>query len=107
MRELSDLFGIGDEFFNPVKTHSGGMKRKLEIVRSLIRQPQVLFLDEPTVGLDAASRRNLWKYIQQVQRERGTTVFLTTNYLEEAEGADTVCIINKGQHRLNGDAGSD
>ena len=96
LRELSELLGIGEEIFNPVKTYSGGMKRKLEIIRSLIHQPQVLFLDEPTVGLDAASRRNLWKYIQQVQRERGTTVFLTTHYLEEAEGADTVCIINKG-----------
>jgi ABC-2 type transport system ATP-binding protein len=56
----------------------------------------VLFLDEPTVGLDPSSRRNLWKYIRQVQAEKNTTVFLTTHYLEEAEQADTICIINKG-----------
>ena len=97
LMELSALLGISDEIFKPVKTFSGGMKRKLEIIRSLIHQPQVLFLDEPTVGLDATSRRNLWEYIRQVRTDRGTTVFLTTHYLEEAEGADTVCIINKGR----------
>ncbi|MFQ5406919.1 MAG: ABC transporter ATP-binding protein [Anaerolineales bacterium] len=97
LMELSALLGISDEIFKPVKTFSGGMKRKLEIIRSLIHQPQVLFLDEPTVGLDATSRRNLWEYIRQVRSDRGTTVFLTTHYLEEAEGADTVCIINKGR----------
>lgn len=97
LMELSALLGISDEIFKPVKTFSGGMKRKLEIIRSLIHQPQVLFLDEPTVGLDATSRRNLWEYIRQVRSDRGTTVFLTTHYLEEAEEADTVCIINKGR----------
>jgi len=80
-----------------VDTFSGGMKRKLEILRSLIHRPKVLFLDEPTVGLDPASRRNLWQYIKRVRRESGTTVFLTTHYLDEAEEADTICIINQGQ----------
>jgi ABC-2 type transport system ATP-binding protein len=95
--ELAEVLGISDDIFKPVRTFSGGMKRKLEIVRSLIHQPQVLFLDEPTTGLDPASRRNLWQYIKRVREESGTTVFLTTHYLEEAEGADTVCVINLGR----------
>ncbi len=95
--ELTTMLGISENIFKPIKTFSGGMKRKLEIVRSLIHQPRVLFLDEPTVGLDPTSRRNLWKYIRQVRRESGTTVFLTTHYLDEAEEADTICIISKGK----------
>jgi ABC-2 type transport system ATP-binding protein len=69
----------------------------LEIVRSLVHRPKVLFLDEPTAGLDAAGRRNLWEYIGKVRAESGTTVFLTTHYLEEAEQADSICIMNKGK----------
>ncbi len=94
---LAAVLGIEKEIFKPIKTFSGGMKRKLEIIRSLIHKPRVLFLDEPTAGLDPASRRNLWEYLRQVRRESGTTVFLTTHYLEESEEADTVCIINKGK----------
>ncbi|HET8569339.1 MAG TPA: ABC transporter ATP-binding protein [Candidatus Limnocylindria bacterium] len=94
---LAELLGLGRQMFRPVKTFSGGMKRKLEIVRSLMHEPRVLFLDEPTAGLDAASRRTLWEYLRQVRAERGTTVFLTTHYLDEAEEADTVCIIDKGR----------
>ncbi len=97
VRELAAVLGIENEIFKPVKTFSGGMKRKLEIIRSLIHQPRVLFLDEPTSGLDPASRRNLWEYLREVRQRSGTTVFLTTHYLEEAEEADQVCIINKGQ----------
>src|SRR3972149_3003923 len=66
----------------------GGMKRKLEIVRSLMHRPQVLFLDEPTAGLDAASRRALWKYLREGRERSGTTVFLTPHYAEEAEDCD-------------------
>ncbi len=95
--ELSKILGIDKEIFNPVKTFSGGMKRKLEILRSLMHHPKVLFLDEPTIGLDPLSRRNLWEYIRQVRNEEKTTVFLTTHYLDEAEGADKVCIINHGK----------
>lgn len=95
--ELAEVLGLREDIFNPIKTFSGGMKRKLEIMRSLMHRPRLLFLDEPSVGLDPASRRNLWKYIRQVQAESGTTVFLTTHYLEEAEEADTICIINKGR----------
>ncbi|MCG3208721.1 MAG: Daunorubicin/doxorubicin resistance ATP-binding protein DrrA [Anaerolineae bacterium] len=95
--ELSAILGIRDDIFKPIKTFSGGMKRKLEIIRSLIHRPKVLFLDEPTVGLDPASRRNLWEYIRRVRAENGTTVFLTTHYLDETEDSDTICIINKGK----------
>ncbi len=97
VHELATILGIEKEIFRPIKTFSGGMKRKLEIMRSLIHRPQILFLDEPTVGLDPASRRNLWQYIRQVQAESGTTVFLTTHYLEEAEEAGAICIINQGK----------
>jgi ABC-2 type transport system ATP-binding protein len=97
IHDLAAILGIEDEIFKPIKTFSGGMKRKLEIIRSLIHQPRVLFLDEPTSGLDPASRRNLWEYLCQVRERSGTTVFLTTHYLEESEGADTVCIINRGR----------
>lgn len=97
VHELAGVLGIEKEIFQPVKTYSGGMKRKLEIIRSLIHHPPVLFLDEPTSGLDPASRRNLWEYLRQVRADRGTTIFLTTHYLEESEEADNVCIIHKGK----------
>lgn len=97
VHELAEVLGISEDIFKPIKTFSGGMKRKLEILRSLMHNPRVLFLDEPTVGLDPASRRNLWEYIRQVRTGSGTTVFLTTHYLEEAEEADVICIINRGQ----------
>ncbi len=95
--ELATILGIEKDIFKPIKTFSGGMMRKLEILRSLIHRPKVLFLDEPSVGLDPASRRNLWQYIQQVRQEHQTTVLLTTHYLDEAEGADRICIINLGK----------
>ena len=97
VRERAAVLGIEREMFKPVKTFSGGMKRKLEIIRSLIHRPKVLFLDEPTQGLDPASRRSLWEYLRKVRAESGTTLFLTTHYLEEAEEADSICIINRGK----------
>jgi ABC-2 type transport system ATP-binding protein len=97
VRDLAGVLGIEGDIFKPVRTFSGGMKRKLEIVRSLIHRPRVLFLDEPTSGLDAASRRTLWQYLRQVRAESETTIFLTTHYLEEAEQADRICIIDKGR----------
>ncbi len=94
--ELAALLGLEEEMGKPVKKFSGGMRRKLEIIRSLLHRPGVLFLDEPTSGLDPVSRRTLWEYLRQVRKERGTTVFLTTHYLDEAEEADETCIINHG-----------
>ncbi len=97
IHELTEVLGIEKEMFNPIKTFSGGMKRKLEIVRGLMHEPKVLFLDEPTTGLDPASRKTLWQYLQKIRKEKGITIFLTTHYLEEAEGSDKVCIIHHGE----------
>ncbi len=94
---LSKILGIKNDIFKPVKSLSGGMKRKLEIIRSLMHNPKILFLDEPTTGLDPISRANLWEYLQKVRTEEKTTMFLTTHYLEEAESADYLCIINYGK----------
>ncbi len=105
LMQLAELLELKEDIFKPIKTFSGGMMRKLEIVRSLIHRPRVLFLDEPTSGLDPLSRRNLWSYLRDVRKEGGTTVFLTTHYLEEAEGADDVCIINHGRVVSQGSPG--
>lgn len=94
---LAEILGIKKEIFSPIKTFSGGMKRKLEILRALIHNPKILFLDEPTSGLDPLSRKNLWEYLKEVRANQNVTIFLTTHYLEEAEGADRVCIINDGK----------
>lgn len=95
--ELAWIVGIEDALFRPIKKLSGGMQRKLEIIRSLIHTPDVLFLDEPTQGLDAVSRRSLWEYLDDTRKRYGTTVFLTTHYIDEAEKVDKVCIINHGK----------
>ena len=100
--DLAEIVGIQDSLFKPIKKLSGGMQRKLEIIRSLIHTPKILFLDEPTQGLDALSRRSLWEYINQVRKQNGTTVFLTTHYIDEAEHVDKVCIINHGQIAITG-----
>lgn len=97
VERLAVILGIQENLFTPVKKYSGGMKRKLEILRSLLHNPKVLFLDEPTAGLDPSSRRSLWEYLRKVRIEQGVTIFLTTHYLEEAEQADTLCVINKGK----------
>jgi ABC-2 type transport system ATP-binding protein len=99
-RQVEDwarLLDIGRDIFRPVRTYSGGMVRKLEIVRSLVHRPRVLFLDEPTTGLDAPSRRALWSYLRDVRAEHGTTIVLTSHYLEEAEQADRICVIDAGR----------
>ena len=95
--DLAEIVGIKDFLFRPIKQLSGGMQRKLEIIRSLIHTPDVLFLDEPTQGLDAVSRRSLWEYINETRQKYGTTIFLTTHYIDEAENVDTVCLINHGK----------
>ncbi len=95
--ELAEYMGIREDLFKPLKTFSGGMKRKLEVIRGLMHNPKVLFLDEPSQGLDAVSRRDLWIYLRNVAKNRNTTIFLTTHYIEEAENADRVCIVNQGQ----------
>jgi ABC-2 type transport system ATP-binding protein len=97
VEQLAAIVGLGDDIFKPLKTFSGGMKRKLEIIRSLMHRPGVLFLDEPTSGLDPVSRRDVWNYLRSVRDADGTTIFLTTHYLDEAEEADRVCVIDHGK----------
>jgi len=81
----------------PVKTFSGGMKRRLEIARGLLHTPQVLFLDEPTLGLDTQTRQHIWQHIDSLRKQFGMTVFLTTHYLEETERCNTIAIIDHGK----------
>lgn len=102
VERLAHVVGLDDDLFRPLKSFSGGMKRKLEIIRSLMHRPGVLFLDEPTSGLDPVSRHDLWAYLREVRIEDGTTVFLTTHYLEEAEEADRVCVIDHGKLAIIG-----
>ncbi len=97
IRDLAAVLGMETDIFKPVKKVSGGMQRKLEIIRGLMHRPSVLFLDEPTRGLDVASRRSLWAYLREVRERYMVTIVLTTHYLEEAEQADRLCILNHGR----------
>ncbi len=97
-RELIQLVGLEDAVDRRVGTYSGGMRRRLDLALALVHRPEILFLDEPTTGLDPASRRDVWKEVQRLNRQFGMTIFLTTQYLEEADAlADVVAIINKGR----------
>ncbi|HVT69529.1 MAG TPA: ABC transporter ATP-binding protein [Trebonia sp.] len=97
VRDLAEVLGIAGALGRPVRSLSGGTRRKLEIVRALLHQPRVLFLDEPSTGLDPESRRSLWSYLRQTRARHGTTIMLTTHYLEEAETADAVCVLARGR----------
>jgi len=97
IEDVLDLVGLAEERDDPVGTYSGGMKRRLEIGRGLLHEPAVLFLDEPTAGLDARTRRDTWEYIQQLNEDAGVSVVLTTHYIEEAEHlCDRVAIVDDG-----------
>ncbi len=96
--ELLELVDLKERADSKVRTFSGGMKRRLELVKVLVHEPEVIFLDEPTVGLDPQTRRKIWEYIQMLNRERGVTIFLTTHYMEEADYlCDRICIIDHGK----------
>jgi ABC-2 type transport system ATP-binding protein len=96
--ELLALAELKEAADRLVKTYSGGMKRRLELVRGLMTTPKVLFLDEPTTGLDPQNRANIWKYIRSLKEKSGLTLLLTTHYMEEAENlADMVGIIDHGR----------
>lgn len=98
MVELSNLVDIGDALDQRIKTYSGGMKRRVDLAAALIHNPEVLFLDEPTTGLDPASRARVWEEVKRLNNEFGMTIFLTTQYLEEADAlADRVGIIDQGR----------
>ena len=101
--ELTDLVDIGDAMDRLIGTYSGGMKRRLDLAAALIHEPIVLFLDEPTTGLDPISRARIWEEIHKINGEMGVTIFLTTQYLEEADTlAHRVGIIDRGQLAAQG-----
>ena len=90
------LMDLTDHKDRVVKTFSGGMKRRLEIARGLLHRPQVLFLDEPTVGLDPQTRNYIWEYVRSLRDRHHTTIFMTTHYMDEAENCDRIAIIDQG-----------
>jgi ABC-2 type transport system ATP-binding protein len=95
--EVLRMFGLWERRSDEVNTYSGGMRRRLEIARGLLHSPKVLFLDEPTIGLDPQTRASIWKYLRELHRSEETTVFVTTHYMDEAENCDRIAIINEGQ----------
>lgn len=98
IEELLRLVDLLDRKNDYVKNYSGGMKRRLEIARSLIHNPEIIFLDEPTVGLDPQTRNHIWSYVVDLSKRKGVTVFLTTHYMEEAEKmADKIVVIDHGK----------
>ncbi|WP_040213015.1 daunorubicin resistance protein DrrA family ABC transporter ATP-binding protein, partial [Clostridium polynesiense] len=97
IKEVLEMVELYDKKDNLVKTFSGGMKRRLEIARGLLHYPKVIFLDEPTVGLDPQTRAHIWQYILKLKEKAGITVFLTTHYMDEAEFCDRIAIIDDGK----------
>ncbi len=97
VEELLRQFGLLDRRRFPVRTLSGGMRRALDIARGVLHRPRVLFLDEPTAGLDPRARRSLWQFIQALRAASGVTLFLTTHYVEEAEPCDRVAVLDCGR----------
>lgn len=98
IQKALEIVGLWDRREDLVKKYSGGMKRRLEIARALVHYPKVLFLDEPTVGLDPQTRRSIWDHIKSLNTERKMTIFLTTHYMEEAEAiADKIAVIDHGK----------
>ncbi|HJT38409.1 MAG TPA: ATP-binding cassette domain-containing protein [Actinomycetota bacterium] len=96
--ELTDVMGLGDVIDRPVRTYSGGQRRRMEIARAVLAQPRVLFMDEPTVGLDPTIRHELWSLIGDLRAHEGTTLVLTTHYLEEAERlCERIAIMDRGR----------
>ncbi|MGK2950056.1 MAG: ATP-binding cassette domain-containing protein [Acidimicrobiales bacterium] len=97
MRQLLEMVDLWDRRDQPVLTFSGGMKRRLEIARGLLHSPRVLFLDEPTIGLDPQTRQAIWAYVRALQESEGTTIVLTTHYMDEAGVCDRIAIIDRGE----------
>lgn len=97
LEQLVEWFDLKNILKRPLKSLSGGQKRRVDIVRALIHNPKILILDEPTTGLDPQTRKMVWEVIHMLRREKGLTVFLTTHYMEEANDADYVVILDKGK----------
>jgi ABC-2 type transport system ATP-binding protein len=95
--DMLGMVGLADRRKSQVHTFSGGMKRRLEIARGLLHSPRVLFLDEPTIGLDPQSRASVWDYIRALREREDITVFLTTHYMDEAENCDRIAIMDSGR----------
>src|SRR5262245_48041700 len=95
--ELLQIVDLTDKADGTVRTYSGGMKRRLEIARGLLHHPKVLFLDEPTIGLDPQTRRHIWQYLLKLRAQEGVTMFMTTHYMEEAEHCDRIAVIDHGK----------
>ena len=95
--QMLEMVDLADRRDKPVMTFSGGMKRRLEIARGLMHSPRVLFLDEPTIGLDPQTRSSIWRYIRALQEAEGTTIFMTTHYMDEAEFCDRIAIMDRGE----------
>ena len=97
IQDLLEMVGLTARRADTVKTFSGGMKRRLEIARGLLHKPKVLFLDEPTQGLDPQTRQHIWKYLGQLRSSQKTTILMTTHSMDEAERCDRVAIIDSGR----------
>src|SRR2546429_4970084 len=97
MRQVMEVVGLWERRSSLVNTFSGGMKRRLEIARGLLHSPRVLFLDEPTVGLDPQTRSSIWSYIRELKAREDITIFLTTHYMDEAEYCDRIAIMDQGR----------
>jgi ABC-2 type transport system ATP-binding protein len=103
IQKLLELVELWDRQGYMIKTFSGGMRRRLEIARGLLHEPRVLFLDEPTLGLDTQTRNLMWDYVEKLSHEKGMTIFFTTHYLDEAEAiAERIAIIDRGKIVANG-----
>ena len=97
MQQVLEMVGLWERRSSEVNTYSGGMKRRLEIARGLMHSPRVLFLDEPTVGLDPQTRSSIWTYIRELKQAEDITIFLTTHYMDEAEYCDRIAIMDQGR----------
>jgi ABC-2 type transport system ATP-binding protein len=97
MRQVMEMVGLWDRKDSVVGTFSGGMRRRLEIARGLMHSPRVLFLDEPTIGLDPQTRRSIWSYIRELKEREEITIFMTTHYMDEAEWCDRIAIMDHGE----------
>ncbi|MDD5591059.1 MAG: ATP-binding cassette domain-containing protein [Dehalococcoidales bacterium] len=97
IEEVLKIMELWDKRHHDVRTYSGGMKRRLELARGLLHYPKVLFLDEPTIGLDPQTRNRLWEYILELKQREGTTIFLTTHYMDEADKADRIAVMDYGK----------
>jgi ABC-2 type transport system ATP-binding protein len=97
MQQVMEMVGLWDRKDSVVGTFSGGMRRRLEIARGLMHSPRVLFLDEPTIGLDPQTRRSIWSYIRELKEREEITIFMTTHYMDEAEWCDRIAIMDQGQ----------